>query len=139
MVPSLQRARAEVDGQQKTLNELYDLVLTYDYESLNIPIEQHAIALGQRLAAVGLNPNHDKVLHIVAHSMGGLVARWFIEREAGNQIVNHLIMLGTPNAGSPWPTVQAWVTTALAIGLNSLSTLAFPVKMLGSLMAGLIF
>lgn len=137
MIPSLQRASAEVDGQQKTLNQLYDLVLTYDYESLNIPIEQHAIALGQRLAAVGLDPNHDKVLHIVAHSMGGLVARWFIEREGGNQIVSHLIMLGTPNAGSPWPNVQAWVTTTLAIGLNSLSTVAFPVKMLGSLMAAL--
>jgi triacylglycerol esterase/lipase EstA (alpha/beta hydrolase family) len=40
--------------------------------------------------------------------MGGLISRWFIEREGGNQIVNHLIMLGTPNGGSPWARVEDW-------------------------------
>jgi hypothetical protein len=43
--------------------------------------------------------------------MGGLVSRWFIERESGNKTVQHLIMLGTPNAGSPWSTVQELATT----------------------------
>jgi hypothetical protein len=44
-------------------------------------------------------------------------------------------MLGTPNAGSPWPTVQDWATASLAIGLNGLSTVAWPVKVLGSLVS----
>ena len=69
--------------------------------------------------------------------MGGLVSRWLIEREGGNQVVQHLIMLGTPNAGSPWPTVQAWGTAALAIGLNSLSTVAWPASVLGSLVTAI--
>jgi len=137
MVPSVRSAQITVNGQQKSLGDQYDLVLAFDYESLNTSIENHARSLKQRLAAVGLGVNHGKVLHIVAHSMGGLISRWFIEREGGNEVVNHLLMLGTPNGGSPWPTVQAWGTAILAIGLNSLSTVAWPVKVLGSLVTAI--
>jgi hypothetical protein len=36
-------------------------------------------------------------------------------------MIQHLMMLGTPNGGSPWPNVQKWATIAISIGLNSLS------------------
>lgn len=137
MVKSVQRAKVSVDGQEHPLNELYDLVLTFDYENINTDIPEIARILKKKLKDVGLTVNHGKVLHIVAHSMGGLVSRWFIEREGGNQLVQHLVMLGTPNAGSPWSTVQDLATLALGIGLNSLSTVAWPVKVLGSLMSGI--
>lgn len=137
MVKSVQRARVSVDGQEHSLNDLYDLVLTFDYENINTDIPEIARILKKKLEDVGLTVNHSKVLHIVAHSMGGLVSRWFIEREEGNRVVQHLVMLGTPNAGSPWPTVQDLATVALGIGLNSLSTVAWPVKVLGSLVSGL--
>ncbi|NMG09760.1 caspase family protein [Brasilonema sp. UFV-L1] len=137
MVPSVRSAQITVNGQQESLGDQYDLVLCFDYESLNTSIENHARSLKQKLAEVGLDDNHGKVLHIVGHSIGGLVARWFIEREGGNAIASHLIMLGTPNGGSPWPTVQAWGTAALALVLNSLTTVAWPVKVLGSLVAAI--
>lgn len=124
------------NGSEEPLASLYDVVLTFDYENINTSIQETAQALKQRLAAVGLGAGHGKSLHIVAHSMGGLVARWFIEHEQGNQVVRHLVMAGTPNGGSPWPTVQDWATTALAIGLNSMSTMSWPVKLLGDLMLG---
>ncbi|ARV60554.1 caspase [Nostocales cyanobacterium HT-58-2] len=134
MVPSVHKVKVEVDGQEKTLANLYDLVLTFDYENLNTSIEENAKLLKQKLAAVGLGANHGKVLHIVAHSMGGLVSRWFIEREAGHQIVQHLMMLGTPNAGSPWSTVQDWALTTLSLGLNGLSEITWPVPVVGMLL-----
>jgi pimeloyl-ACP methyl ester carboxylesterase len=134
MVPSVKRAKVEVDGQQRSLRELYDLVLTFDYENINTTIEENGKLLKQKLEAVGLGANHGKELHIVAHSMGGLVSRWFIEREGGNQVVQHLVMLGTPNAGSPWPTVQDWAFTALGIGLNQLATLIWPAKVVAGLL-----
>ena len=137
LVKSVQRAKVSVNGGTKALGELYDLVLTFDYENINTSIEENARMLKQRLESVGLGANHGKSLHIIAHSMGGLISRWFIEREGGNQVVQHLVMLGTPNGGSPWPTVQAWATPALAIGLNSLSTVAWPVKVLGSLLSAI--
>jgi pimeloyl-ACP methyl ester carboxylesterase len=113
----------------------YDLILTFDYESINTTIEQTARDLKDRLAAVGLGPEHGKTLHMVGHSMGGLVARWLVEREGGNRVVQQLVLVGTPNAGSPWPTVQDWALATLAIGLNSLSTVTWPVKALASLVS----
>ncbi|MCI5158672.1 MAG: caspase, partial [Candidatus Electrothrix sp. AUS1_2] len=32
---------------------------------------------------------------------------WFIEQEGGNKIVDHLVMCGTPNVGSPFGEVDA--------------------------------
>ncbi|NJN88566.1 MAG: caspase [Leptolyngbyaceae cyanobacterium SL_7_1] len=135
MVPSVNHARVRLaDGQEKSLAQLYDVVLAFDYENLNTPIEENGRLLKQRLEAVGLGAGHGKVVHIVAHSMGGLVSRWFIEQEGGNQMVTHLIMLGTPNGGSPWPKVEEMATSLLAIGLNSLSVIALPVPMLSVLL-----
>jgi len=137
MVGSVRRAKVLLDGREQLMADAYDLVLAFDYENLNTSIEENGRLLKQRLMAVGLGPNHGKTVHIVAHSMGGLVSRWFIEREGGNQIVQHLIMLGTPNAGSPWSTVQDLVTPILTFGLNSLSSVVWPAKVLGSLLAAL--
>ena len=117
------------------VRDRYDLILTFDYENLHTSIEENARLLKQRLVGVGLGPGHSKTLHIVAHSMGGLVARWFIEREGGNAIVQHLVMLGTPNGGSPWSTIEDWAITALSLGLNALTPLAWPAKILGGLAA----
>jgi pimeloyl-ACP methyl ester carboxylesterase len=109
----------------------YDLILTFDYENLQTPIEETARGLLQRLKEAGLDEGHGKELDIVAHSMGGLVSRWMIEREGGAPLVQQLVMLGTPNGGSPWPTVQKWATVALGLGLNAMTVVVWPVKVLG--------
>ncbi|QDV37457.1 caspase family protein [Tautonia plasticadhaerens] len=113
----------------------YDLVLTFDYENLNTTIAENARLLGERLKAVGLGAGHGKQLDVVAHSMGGLVSRWFIEREGGNKVARRLVMLGTPNAGSPWPRVVDWATAALALGLNGLTGTPWAASVLGGLVA----
>lgn len=119
---------------QKPLGQHYDLVLSFDYENLNTEIEVNARALRERLAQVGLGANHGKTLHIVSHSMGGLVSRWFIEYLGGNKVVQQLVMLGTPNGGSPWPSVEDWVVAAIGVGMNGLTTIVWPVQALGKLM-----
>lgn len=49
---------------------------------------------------------------IVAHSMGGLISRWYIDQIMKNSTddprprVSHLVMLGTPNMGSPCADVM---------------------------------
>ena len=89
------------------LDARFDLVLTYDYENLATPIEETARTLGLQLAAAGLGAQDDKRLTLLVHSMGGLVSRWFIEREGGRAMVDHLVMCGTPNGGSPFGQVEA--------------------------------
>jgi pimeloyl-ACP methyl ester carboxylesterase len=137
LVSTIKQPVLQPDGQKSSIRELYDVVLTFDYENLNTKIEQNAKHLKRRLKDVGLSENHGKQLHIIAHSMGGLVSRWFIEREGGNKVVKHLIMLGTPNAGSPWAVVEDWVKLTLGIALNGLSTVAWPAKVIAMLMGTL--
>ncbi|MGB7251123.1 MAG: caspase family protein, partial [Phormidesmis sp.] len=134
MLPSLKTTIAALENDAQPIGQLYDLVLAFDYENLNTTIDQNARLLKERLEAVGLGTNHNKTLHIIAHSMGGLVARWFVEQEGGNQVVSHVIMLGTPNAGSPWPQVQAGVTAAVSFAINGLSLIAAPLKILDGLL-----
>jgi pimeloyl-ACP methyl ester carboxylesterase len=111
------------------------LLLTFDYENLNTPIEELAAKLKARLEAIGLGMGHGKRLTIVAHSMGGLVSRYFVEYLSGASVVTHLVLCGTPNAGSPWPTIEQWATTALTFGLNMLVPLTWPVFALSGLVA----
>jgi pimeloyl-ACP methyl ester carboxylesterase len=111
------------------LEHPYDVVLAFDYENLDTQIEEIAAQLKQKLASVGLDEGHGKVLHVVAHSMGGLVSRWFVEQLEGSKVVSHLILVGTPNNGSQWATVAQFVSVGLGYAMNFLE-LAKPVQML---------
>ena len=132
-VASAVAAEVEDGGQPPKLAEKYDLILAFDYESVNTPVELTARQLRQKLEEAGLAAGHGKRLHIVAHSLGGLVSRWFVEQEGGNEIVQHLVTAGTPHRGTPWPKLHDWATTLLVLGLNGLSSVAWPVKIAASL------
>lgn len=103
-------------------NGTADLILTFDYENLNTPIEKTASFLKQQLNHVGINEDSNKKITIVAHSMGGLVSRYFIENLNGQSMVNRLIMAGTPNMGSKiadLTTYRKWATTIFTLAANS--------------------
>jgi pimeloyl-ACP methyl ester carboxylesterase len=53
----------------------------------------------ERLRAQGGEFADAKVI-FVCHSMGGLVARWYIEKEGGAEITRKLVTLGTPYRGA---------------------------------------
>lgn len=93
-------------AQQMGMHEKFDLVLTYDYENLSTPIGETARTLKRQLAEIGLQAGDGRHLTLLVHSMGGLVSRWFIEREGGNEVVDHLVMCGTPNNGSPFGKID---------------------------------
>ena len=132
LIPSVRLAKLAND---QSLQDTYDAVLAFDYENLHTPIEENARLLKERLESVGLGANHGKTLHIIAHSMGGLVSRWFVEREGGNKVVKHLVLVGTPSGGSPWSNIEDWALTMLGVGLNRLSAIVWPVALLARLVA----
>ena len=41
-------------------------------------------------------------VNIIAHSMGGINSRWYIQNPGYRNDINKLVMLGTPNHGSTW-------------------------------------
>ena len=103
----------------------FDVVLTYDYENLNTSIEDTARQLKQQLNdEAGINADDDIRLTLLVHSMGGLVSRWFIEREGGGKMVDHLVMFGTPNVGSPFGNVD--VARKMFSALTTLAMGHFP-------------
>jgi len=104
MAQGLRLAR---DADGRGLDARFDLVLTYDYENLSGSIEEKARTLKTRLRDAGLHPQDDKRLTLLVHSMGGLIARWLIEREGGNRFIDHLVMCGTPNQGSPFGKIDS--------------------------------
>jgi len=60
----------------------------------------HAEGIGrvvERLAA-----EFDGQVDLLAHSMGGLSARWYVERMDGQRHVDDLVTLGTPHRGTSW-------------------------------------
>jgi pimeloyl-ACP methyl ester carboxylesterase len=69
----------------------------YDWRKSNIDT---AVLLKQKIDAVKSLCQCDKV-DLVAHSMGGLVARQYIQSPAYQHDVDQLIFLGTPHLGAP--------------------------------------
>ncbi|MDX2301455.1 MAG: caspase family protein [Microscillaceae bacterium] len=87
----------------------YDLVLSFDYENLGTTIDQIAAKFKEKLTTVGFNAQDSKELTIVAHSMGGLVSRYLIEKLQGDEFVDTLILAGTPNKGSAFGSIPHFI------------------------------
>ena len=102
--------------------EKYDQIIAFDYENLNTPIEDIAQYLNDALDQVGIRSNDNITFDIIAHSMGGLVSRYFIEHIRKNEdIVDNLYMFGTPNGGSVFGELAVYqqkLIHLLTIGLN---------------------
>lgn len=84
-------ATAAKDGVQSAF-------FRYDYNS---PISAGAQLLGDCIADLHLD-HPSLVLNVLGHSMGGLVARQFIEGPSYRGGVAKLFLVATPNHGSKW-------------------------------------
>ena len=112
--------KAMRDNLPATNLSAYDLILVYDYESLNTPLDETAQTLATTLTDYGFGTD-DRRITIVSHSIGGLVARWMIEKAGGKTFVDHCILVGTPNNGSMYGRIDAyrkWAQTVLDIAMN---------------------
>lgn len=69
------------------------------------PIADSARQLGEKLADLRLRMTGLRY-DLLCHSMGGLVAREYVEGEGYRGGVERLVMLGTPNTGSSWATYR---------------------------------
>ncbi len=100
----------------------YDLLLSFDYENLNEPIEKIAQELNKQLEKYGIGKDDGKTVDILAHSMGGLVSRYMIEQiQKGDNTIDQLFMFGTPNGGSVFGDIPGYrdvVNKLLTIALN---------------------
>ena len=114
--------------------ESYDLVLAFDYETLNTKIDITAADLEKALKNIGITEGVGKRFEIVAHSMGGLVTRYFVEKLSGKKFVSKVMLFGTPNNGSELSDLRIMVTNMLTVAVNGaifLKPYILPLSFLG--------
>jgi pimeloyl-ACP methyl ester carboxylesterase len=131
-VKSLARA-AQAAGEQGIIGG-YDVVLTFDYESLNTTIETTAVDLEKMLKEIGIEAGCGKRFDIMAHSMGCLVSRYFVEKLSGHKIAKTLYLFGAPNNGSTLAELKNMIGSGITLAVNGLSFLQpyiLPLSVLG--------
>ena len=79
-------------------------VCTWNYSPLLTDVARGAADLGAHIERICEQTGHDRV-HVVGHSLGGLIARYYVQRQGGDHRVQSLVTLGTPHHGSVWAHV----------------------------------
>ncbi|MFD3536529.1 esterase/lipase family protein [Streptomyces sp. NPDC058664] len=76
-----------------------DRVESLNYSPLTCDLRAAAEQLGRRVEEIRARTGHAEV-DIVGHSLGGLIARYYVQRLGGDSRVRTLVTLGTPHEGT---------------------------------------
>jgi pimeloyl-ACP methyl ester carboxylesterase len=101
---------------EQTLNQQGITTAAVDFRGVDGPYTNGDIKIyAQELDSFIQKEFPGQQVDIVAHSMGGLISRYYITSDdyAGN--VRKLITLGTPNGGSWWGRIQSFGTAGFAV------------------------
>ncbi|MCP3818864.1 alpha/beta fold hydrolase [Streptomyces sp. A3M-1-3] len=74
-------------------------VESLNYSPLTCDIRAAADLLGRHIEEICARTGHPQI-DIVGHSLGGLIARYYVQRLGGDTHVRTLVTLGTPHAGT---------------------------------------
>ena len=74
-------------------------VCTWNYSPLLGDVAEGARDLGEHVERICAQTGHDRV-HLVGHSLGGLISRYYVQRQGGGRRVESLVTLGSPHGGS---------------------------------------
>ena len=76
-------------------------VTSVNYGWVGEDVRSLAARLAQQVEALCDESGYERI-HIVGHSMGGLVARYYVQRLGGDARVHTLVTMGTPHQGTVW-------------------------------------
>jgi triacylglycerol lipase len=91
-----------------------------NYSPFTDDITDVATRLGVLIDEVCEQTGYERV-HIIGHSMGGLIARYYVQRLGGDAHVHTVCTLGSPHAGTlpadfvPWPVIRQMRTNGQII------------------------
>ena len=88
----------------------FQTLSAYDYGLLTHNIPHAAVHLGEAIEELAASTGYERV-HVIGHSLGGLIARYYVQRLGGDRHVHTLITLGTPHQG----TQLAWAVPLLPL------------------------
>jgi len=79
-------------------------VISLNYSPLSDDVRRVSRRLAMLVESVCRETGYERV-HIVGHSMGGVVARHYVQCEGGDARVHTLVTLGAPHAGSAYARI----------------------------------
>jgi pimeloyl-ACP methyl ester carboxylesterase len=74
-------------------------ILTINYSPLTRDVRLAATGLATRVEQLCEETGFERI-HVIGHSMGGLIARYYVQRLGGDARVHTLVTLGTPHGGT---------------------------------------
>ena len=74
-------------------------VRTVNYSVVTSDVRVAAAELGRTVERLCAETGYERV-HVVAHSLGGVVARYHVQRQGGDARVHTLVTLGSPHGGT---------------------------------------
>jgi triacylglycerol lipase len=74
-------------------------VSTLNYSVFTSDVRTAARELGTRVEALCAETGYDRV-HVVGHSMGGVIARYYVQRLGGDERVHTVVTMGSPHGGT---------------------------------------
>ena len=103
-------------------------VLTLNYSPLAQDVRSVAVRLQQLVETTCQETGYERV-HVIGHSLGGVVARYYVQRLGGDARVHTLCTLGSPHSGTH--TARLWpqrFVQQLRPGSDVVSELAQPAR-----------
>jgi pimeloyl-ACP methyl ester carboxylesterase len=79
-------------------------VCSWNYSPMLSDVARGAEDLGRHVERLCEQTGHERI-HVVGHSLGGLIARYYVQKQGGDRRVETLTTLGTPHQGSLWAHV----------------------------------
>ena len=102
-------------------------VIGINYSPLTRDVRLAATQLATRVEQICEETGFERI-HVIGHSMGGLIARYYVQRLGGDARVHTLVTLGTPHAGTlPAHLVPHRLARQLRPGSDLVRELAEPV------------
>ncbi len=74
-------------------------IWTMNYQIWTADVRSAARQLGATIEAICEQTGYERI-HVIGHSMGGLIARYYVQRLDGDGRVHTLVTLGTPHRGT---------------------------------------
>lgn len=103
-------------------------VLAFNYSPLTSDVRVAAQRLSAYVEAVCAETGFER-LHVIGHSMGGLIARYYVQRLSGDERVHTLVTLGSPHQGTlPARLLPHRLARQLRPGSDVLRELAEPAQ-----------
>jgi triacylglycerol lipase len=88
----------------------FQTLSAYDYGLLTRDIPRAAVRVGDAIEKLCAATGYERI-QVIGHSLGGLIARYYVQRLAGDRHVHTLVTLGTPHQG----TQLAWAAPLLPL------------------------